>query len=137
MKPERGFPVNEEGFLKTHDGADRGIQEADAMFGGNMLRHAVRFVPRVHGKGVLVMMDGEDLPRLQIKDGFFEVFGHGVDISPVGVILSVFQESEVDSAKPFLYLLKTLVIASVAADIDLSASCFYQERSPERLVALT
>ena len=87
-------------------------------------------------KGELVMVDGEDLLGLEVKNNFFEIFRRSVDIAPIGIVLTVFQESKVNRAKPLVYLSKTLVIAAVSSDIDLASAGFDQERSPECLIPL-
>ena len=88
------------------------------------------------GKGELVMVNGENLLGLEVENDFFEVFGRSVDIFPIGVVLSVLQERQINRSEAFVYLSKTLVIASVTADIDLTTTRFDHERCPERLIAL-
>ena len=94
------------------------------MSGGKVVRYAIRLIPRVHGKGILVMVDGEDLLDLQIKDDFFEVVRHSVDIAPVFVVLPVLEEGKIDRPEAFVNLLEPFVVASVAAHIHFSAGIF-------------
>ena len=82
------------------------------------------------------MVNGEDLFGLEIQDDLFEVFGRGVDIFPIGIVLPVFQKCKVNRSKAFVYLSKTLIVASVTSDIDLATTGFDYERCPECLVAL-
>lgn len=94
------------------------------MFGSNTMHYTIRLIPRVHGKGILVMVDGEDLLGLQIKDDFFEVFRRSVDIAPVFVVLSVLKEGKIDRSEAFVNLLEPFVVASVTAHIHFSAGIF-------------
>ena len=78
-------------YLKPHYSSYRGIQQVDVVFGCNIVCHGGRFVPWMDGQSELVMVDGEDLFGLEVHDNLFEVFRHGVDIFPIGVVLTVFQ----------------------------------------------
>lgn len=100
------------------------------MLGCNVVCRAIRFEPRMDGKSELVMVNGEDLLGLEIQDDFFEVLRRRVDIFPISVVLTIFQESKVNRAKPLVYLSKTLVISSVAADIDHTSTGFDHKRCP-------
>ena len=104
------------------------------VLGRNIVRHGGWFRPGMDGESELVMVDGEDLLGLEVEDDFLEVLGGGVDIFPIGIVLSVFQERQVHGAETIVYLGKAFVVASVAADIDLTTFSFDHERRPERLI---
>lgn len=76
------------------------------MFGGEGAGDGGGFGPGMDGKSELIVVDGEDLLGLEIQDNFFEIFGRRVDIFPIGIVLTVFQESKVNRAKPLVYLSK-------------------------------
>ena len=113
----------------------RGIQKVDIVSGSNVACHAIRLVPRVHSKGILIMVDGKDLFGLKIKYDFFEVSRHGVNIAPVFVILAVLQEGEIDLSETFADLVKAFIVASIATNIDFAVARFYHKGSPKRLIA--
>ena len=100
------------------------------MFGCNIVRHAVWFGPSVRGESELMVMNSEILLGLEIQDNFFKVFGCSVDVFPIGIVLTVFQECEINSSEMLMYLTKALIITAVATDIDLTFSGFYHERCP-------
>ena len=64
----------------------------DGIAFGDVVRHTVRLIPRMLGKGEFVVVDGEHLLRLQVQNGLFQTFGCGMNIFPVFVILSVFED---------------------------------------------
>ena len=61
------------------------------MFSRYVVYYAVRLVPRMNGQSEFVMVDGEDLLGLEIKDDFLKVFRRGVDIFPIGIVLPILQ----------------------------------------------
>ena len=67
----------------------RCVQQFYTVFINDVARRAIRFLPWVHCKCELVMMDSEDLLRLQVKDG------------------------EINRTEPVVNLAKPLVIPSV------------------------
>ena len=112
------------------------IQQADAVLGCYLMRHAIRLIPWMDRQSKLVMVNRKDLLGLEVEYDFLKVFRRGMDITPVFVILPVLEKSEVDSAKTLMYLAKALVIASIAAYIDFATDGFHHERCPECLIAL-
>ena len=83
------------------------------------------------------MVDGEDLLGLEVHDNLFEVFRRGVDIFPIGVVLPVFQQRQINCSEAFVYFREALIVASVTANIDLTTSRFDHERCPECLISLS
>ena len=105
------------------------------VFCSDIMCHAVGFVPRVHSKGILVVVDGEDLFGMEVKEDLFKVLGRSVNIFPVRVILSIFKESEFNRAETFVYVLEAFVVTAVASNIDFATAGFNHEGSPKRLVS--
>ena len=61
----------------------------NVVFVCDVVCHGGRFGPWMDGKGKLVMVDGEDLLSLKVKDYLFKVFRCGVDIFPISVVLPI------------------------------------------------
>ena len=104
------------------------------IFRYNFVCYGRWFRPRMNGQGEFVMVDDEDLLGLEIQNDFFEVFRRSVDVFPIGIVLSVLQDRQINSPAAFVYLRKKLVISSVSADIDLASSGFHHKRCPQRLI---
>ena len=122
-------------LLELYDGADGLVEEVDGISFGEGLNELFGFGPGVFGESELVVMDGEDGFGIEIDDGKFQTFRRGVNQRPVVVVLSVFEQCQINLSKLFADSLETTVIASVAADIDLATTIFNHELSPERLIA--
>ena len=80
------------GLSKIHDCSLRSIQKRNVLFCGNLLGYPVWLFPGMNGKRKLVMMDGKNMLGLQVKDGFLKVLRHGMNISPIRVVLAILKE---------------------------------------------
>ena len=96
----------------------------------------VGLLPGVHGKGELVVVNGEELLWLEVEYHFLQVVGRCMDVSPVVVILTVLKESEVNRAEAVIDLAEMLAVSAVTAYIDLTMTVIDEERSPKSLIAL-
>ena len=123
--------------LKINDCSDRLVKQKDVVLSGNGVRHAVGFGPGVFGEGELVVVDGEDRFGIEVQDGLFQALGRGVDVSPVGVILTVFENRHINLAELLADTPKPTVIASVTTDVNFATAFFHEKRGPESLVATT
>ena len=110
--------------LKIHLFADLCVQKTEMMLCCYHAGVLFRFLPGMHRQGELIVVNREILLRLQVRHRLLQALRRGVDITPVLVILPVFQKRQIDLAKPFADLPEALVVTAVAADIDFSAACF-------------
>ena len=110
--------------LKIYLFADSCVQETEMMLRGDSTGIVLRFLPRMHRQGELIVVNRKILLRLQVQHRLLQALRRGVYIAPVLVILPVFQKRQIDLAKPFADLPEALVVTAVAADIDFSAACF-------------
>ena len=64
----------------------------------------------------LGVMDGDESFGTEFRNGLTQVFGHSMDLAPVGVVLTVLHDGEVDIGKLFPEALETTAIATVARE---------------------
>ena len=68
----------------------------------------------------LGVVDGDETFSTEFSNGLAQLLGHGVDLAPVDIVLTVFHDGEVDVAKLLPKALKATAIASIAREKDLS-----------------
>ena len=68
----------------------------------------------------LGVMDGDETLCTKFGHGFSQLLGHGVDLAPVVVVLTVLHDGEVDVGKLFPEAFEATAIASIAREKDLS-----------------
>ena len=78
-----------------------------------------RFVPRVVREAKLGVVDGDETPCSKVGNGLTQLLGHGVDLTPVGIILAVLHDGEVDARKLLPEALEATAVAPVAREKDL------------------
>ena len=78
-----------------------------------------RLVPWVVREAELGVMYGDETFSTKFSNSFSQLLGHGVDLAPVGIVLAVLHDSEVDIGKLFPEALETTAIATVAREKDL------------------
>ena len=49
----------------------------------------------------LGVVDGDETFSTEFSNGLAQLLGHGVDLAPVGIVLAVFHDGEVDVGKLF------------------------------------
>ena len=68
----------------------------------------------------LGMMDGDEPFSTEFSNGLPQLLGHGVDLAPVGIVLAVLHDGEVNVGKLFSEAFEATAIASIAREKDLS-----------------
>ena len=79
-----------------------------------------RFIPRVVREAELGVVDGDETLCTEFYDSFPQLLGHGVNLAPVGIILAVLHDGEVDVGKLIPEAFEATAIASIAREKDLS-----------------
>ena len=75
-----------------------------------------RFIPRVVREAELGVVDGDETPCPEVGNGLTQMFGHGVDLAPVGIVLTVLHDGEVDVGELFPDAFEATAIASIARE---------------------
>ena len=83
-------------------------------------------VPRMGGETELGMMDGDETSSSKVGNGSPQLLWHGVDLAPVGIVLAVLHDGEVDVGKPLPEALEATAVAAIAREEDLSLCRFHQ-----------
>ena len=68
----------------------------------------------------LGVVDGDETFSTEFSNGLTQLLGHGVDLAPVGIVLAVLHDGEVDVGKLFPEAFEATAIASIAREKDLS-----------------
>ena len=68
----------------------------------------------------LGVMDGDEPFSTEFSNGLPQLFGHGVNLAPVGIVLTVLHDGEVDVGKLFPEAFEATAIATIARKKDLS-----------------
>ncbi len=75
-----------------------------------------RLVPRVVREAKLGVVDGDETLCTKVGNGFPQLLGHGVYLAPVGIVLAVLHDGEVDVGKLFPDAFEATAIASIARE---------------------
>ncbi len=75
-----------------------------------------RLVPRVVREAKLGMVDGGETVCTKFRHCFPQLLGHGVDLAPVGIVLAVLYDGEVDVGELFPEAFEATAIASIARE---------------------
>ena len=67
----------------------------------------------------LRVVDGDETLCTEFYDSFPQLLGHGVNLAPVGIILAVLHDGEVDARKLLPEALEATAVAPVAREKDL------------------
>ena len=67
----------------------------------------------------LGVVDGDETPCSKVGNGLTQLIGHGVDLAPVGIVLAVLHDGEVDVRKLLPEALETAAVAAIAREEDL------------------
>ena len=67
----------------------------------------------------LGVVDGDETLCSKFRHCFPQLLGHGVDLAPVGIVLAVLHDGEVDVGKLFLEAFEATAVASIAREKDL------------------
>ncbi len=82
------------------------------------------FVPTVSGEGELGVVDGHDLFGTQFFGRQGKLVGHRVDVFPCFVVLSVFEDRQVNAGELPADLREMLAVTAVPAHVDLPCRGF-------------
>ena len=66
------------------------------------------------------VVDGDETLGTEVGNGSPQLLWHGVDLAPVGIVLAVLHDGEVDARKLLPEALEATAIASIAREKDLS-----------------
>ena len=61
----------------------------------------------------LGVVDGDETSSTKFRHGLTQIFRHGVDLAPVGIILAVFHDGEVNVGKLFPEALEATAVATI------------------------
>ena len=64
----------------------------------------------------LGMVDGDETFSTEFSNGLTQLFGHGVDLAPVGIVLAVLHDGEVDVGELFPEAFEATATASIARE---------------------
>ena len=67
----------------------------------------------------LGVVDGDETPCSKVGNGLTQLLGHGVDLAPVGIVLAVLHDGEVDVGKLLPETFETAAVAAIAREEDL------------------
>ena len=74
------------------------------------------FVPRMVREAELGVVNGDETLCTKVSNGFPQLLGHGVDLAPVGIVLAVLHDGEVDVGKLLPEAFEATAIASIARE---------------------
>lgn len=118
-----------------HDLADSRKETRDVRRFRGGPRNGDWLIPFVRGERVLRIVDGQESFGRKVEQGFRELFGHEVDVPPVGVVLAVLNHRKVDSRETLPDFFEVSSVTAVAAEENFPSKGFQHEGTPERLVA--
>ena len=78
-----------------------------------------RLVPWMVREAELGVVDGDETLCTKFRHSFPQLLGHGVDLAPVGIVLAVLHDGEVDVGKLLPEAFEAAAIAPVAREKDL------------------
>ena len=61
----------------------------------------------------LGVVDGDETFSTEFSNGLPQLLGHGVDLAPVGIVLTVLHDGEVDVGKLFPVALEATAVATI------------------------
>ncbi len=61
-------------------------------------------------------MDGDETLCTKFRHGFTQLLGHGVNLAPVGIVLAVLHDGEVDVGKLLPEALEATAIATITRE---------------------
>ena len=64
----------------------------------------------------LGVVDGDETPCSKVGNGLTQLLGHGVDLAPVGIVLAVLHDGEVDVGKLLPEALEATAIATITRE---------------------
>ena len=64
------------------------------------------------------VVDGDETPGSKVGNGLTQLLRHGVDLAPVGIVLAVLHDGEVDVGKLLPEALEATVVAAIAREKD-------------------
>ena len=67
----------------------------------------------------LGVVDGDETLCSKFRHSFSQLLRHGVDLAPVGIVLAVLRDGEVDVGKLLPEALETTAVATIAREKDL------------------
>ena len=67
----------------------------------------------------LGVVDGDETLCTKVGNGFPQLLGHGVYLAPVGIVLAVLHDGEVDVGKLFPEAFEATAVAAIAREKDL------------------
>ena len=67
----------------------------------------------------LGVVDGDETLCSKFRHCFPQLFWHGVDLAPVGIVLAVLHDGKVDAGKMFPEALEATAVATIARENDL------------------
>ena len=70
-------------------------------------------------KAELGVVDGNEMPCSKVGNGLAQLFRHGVDLTPVGIVLAVLHDGEVDVGKLLPEAFEATAVAAIAREKDL------------------
>ncbi len=121
---------------ESDDLPDDGLQNRGRLVPGHRRSGPQRLVPRMPRQSVFRMVDRQHLPGSQVGRGLRQLIGQRMYIAPVGIVLPVFENGEVDLREALSDLREMVSVTAVAADIDLPRGDLQQERGPQRLIGI-
>ena len=77
------------------------------------------FVPRMVREAELGVVNGDETPGAKFSNSLTQVFGHGVDLAPVGIVLAIFHNGEVNVGKLLPEAFEAAVVATITREKDL------------------
>ena len=81
---------------ESDDLPDDGLQNRGRLVPGHRRSGPQRLVPRMPRQSVFRMVDRQHLPGSQVGRGLRQLIGQRMYIAPVGIVLPVFENGEVD-----------------------------------------
>ena len=64
----------------------------------------------------LGVVDGDETPCSEVGNGLSQLLGHGVDLAPVGIVLAILHDGEVDVGKLFPEAFEATAIATITRE---------------------
>ena len=80
------------------------------------------------------MMNRHVAVCIQVQHFFAELFGQGMNLVPIFIVLPVFQNSQIDIRKFFTNLLKMFTLAAISANPNGTLWRLEYKRRPQRFI---
>ena len=75
-----------------------------------------RLVPWMVREAELGVVDGDETLCTEFYDSFPQLLGHGVNLAPVGIVLAILHDGEVDVGKLFPEAFEATAIATITRE---------------------